>query len=694
MTAAALLQSPENPNVMFEEPRGKGKDDAVRKEDGDAIVVMPETEAIAAPPLPADDVPWNDAVASPGGRTTRSLDGSDDDDDNDLTSRRSSSSSWIGKMLWTRHQSSLSRAPSTPCLALYLIPLFSIATHFIFLYGQSAAMWRLHLSEQVDVWANATTLESRTTLDTLGLPHHNHIFVDKEKNVREFTYMYAIQELWKAKHMPGKVLPRLAAVLLIIFSGLWPHLKLLLLNYTWLFATDGVRRTRMLHWLSTLGKWSLADVLVVCVMVGVLHLDWVVDPQATKDGLVQDLPYVLTLLKSLYSASDICTLAMKMDCHGHHKSWSKWSQCKACVALVKSAVENPKTARKSLKGFFDGMQVGGGGLVYLRVHGMSGIYVFCSAVILSIIISLIVDVFDVRAQRAAARNSGGQQVLEHELALARDGSGHHNADDDDYDGDSYEDLHTHFRYRQRLHSAGEVAYDGFMRQTEELEQYRWHKYSVWSGSGVATILVVCGVLCFSIERRVHGAIPNTLHKVLGIEWDHKYSLLSLVRVTGAAGGYDYLLMGTFGLFMVLGPLLRVFLCVLASVCPCAASSRARRILLASLEFVGAFCAWEVLVAAVGMVDLLMPSITGTVILNPDCAAISPDGSCLSVEFVLLDSFTFVILGGLALVCLANLGYGSRRTLIEAERDHQEDTAAHYHLLGRGRLPSETRLLTA
>ena len=694
MTAAAL-EHVAGSSISEEGGRRKTKTNVPQAtEEKDALVMISERSqpGVAVEEILPSAVAWTDIAETPAlpEDTMRS------NEDTTSPSSNTRGRSWL-RRIWNRHKRSLSRAPSTPCIAMYLIPLLSLVTHLIFLYGQTATMWRLHLSEQVDVWVNATTMESRTAMDTLGLPHHNHIYVDKEKDVRQFTYMYAIHELWKAAHMPGKVLPRTAAVLLIIFSGVWPHLKLLLLNFTWLFAKDGVRRTRMLHWLSTLGKWSLADVLVVCVMVGVLHLDWVVDPVASKAGLVNNMPYVLKLIESLYTASDICTLAMKVDCHVHHKSWDKWSQCKACVAFVKTALEHPSKARDTLRGVFDGLDVSGGGLVYLRVHGMGGIYVFCSAVILSILISLVVDVFDVRAQRARARlGHGSEMVVEDELALdihttANSTHGNNN-DDDENDGDSYEDFHVEFHYRQRLHSAGEVAYDGFLRQTEERRQSRLRKYAVWGGCGVTSILIICGVLCMSIERRVHGAVPQALEEVLGIEWNHKYSLLSLVQVTGAAGGYDYLLMGTFGLFIVLGPLLRSFLCILASLCHCHETSTARRILLASLEFVGAFCAWEVLVAAVGMVDLLMPSITSTVIINPDCAAISSDGSCLSVEFDLLDSFTFVLLGGLALVVLANVGYGSRRTLIEAE--HQPTQASDYQLLGRGRLPSETRLLTA
>jgi hypothetical protein len=635
----------------------------------------PETVATREAPFPATFLAPDDAIPLP-------LRG---DDDGSRSTPAAVGYSFLGD-LQRRHRASLSRAPSTPRLMLLLLPLLSLGCHALFFYGQSATMWRLHLSKQVNVWVNATTFESREAMDTLGRNHSNHIVMQSEKDVKEFTYLYAIQELWKAAHMPGKLLPRAAAVLLILFSGVWPHLKLLLLNFTWLFATNGPRRTRLLHWLSTLGKWSLADVLVVCVMVGVLHLDWVVDPQATKDGLEENLPYVISLVHALYTASDLCTMALPFDCHVNQKNWSKWSQCKGCVAFVKMAVDHPSTARSSFQGFFDGLHVSGGGLVSLRVHGLGGIYVFCSAVILSILISLAVDIWDVRAQQQQQATAWGGP---HELALDTDNDDNGEEDDEDNDGDSYEDFHTHFQYRQRLESAGQSAYDGLIRQTEELEQSRWRKYAVWCGCVVATILVTAGVWSMSIERRVYGAIPHTLQSVLGIEWDQKYSLMSLVKVTGAAKGYDYLLMGTFGLFMVLGPLIRVGLCVLASLCPCASSSRARRALLASMEFIGAFCAWEVLVAAVGMVDLLMPSITSTVILSPDCAQISPDGSCLSVEFNLLDPFATVLLGGLVLVALANYGYGSRRHLVQGESP--PDESARYDLV-RG---SDTRLrLTA
>jgi hypothetical protein len=116
-----------------------------------------------------------------------------------------------------------------------------------------------------------------------------------------------------SRGLPGKTLPRMAAVLLIIFSGIWPHLKLLLLNLTWIFGKHP-SRTSALQWLSTLGKWSLADVLVVCVMVGVLHLDWIVEPADIKAGLITDLPQILAIVKNQYTKEQLCDKLLKMTC--------------------------------------------------------------------------------------------------------------------------------------------------------------------------------------------------------------------------------------------------------------------------------------------------------------------------------------------------------------------------------------------
>jgi len=62
------------------------------------------------------------------------------------------------------------------------------------------------------------------------------------------------------------------ASLLLVFSGIWPHVKLLLL-------LAGIQRNvspamhTMFKWLCTMGKWSFLDGLVVCLIVVVFRVD-------------------------------------------------------------------------------------------------------------------------------------------------------------------------------------------------------------------------------------------------------------------------------------------------------------------------------------------------------------------------------------------------------------------------------------
>lgn len=62
---------------------------------------------------------------------------------------------------------------------------------------------------------------------------------------------------------------------------------------------------------------------------------------------------------------------------------------------------------------------------------------------------------------------------------------------------------------------------------------------------------------------------------------------------------------------------------------------------------------EVFAVAIVMVQMLMPSITNTIIQNKACKQISEDGSCLQVEFnILPESFWTIVTGGLLLIAFS------------------------------------------
>lgn len=167
----------------------------------------------------------------------------------------------------------------------------------------------------------------------------------------------------------------------------------------------------------------------------------------------------------------------------------------------------------------------------------------------------------------------------------------------------------------------------------------------------------------TMERRVFGAGPQLLQDILGIDWQRNYSLRTLMYTTGAHGGWDNMLMGTFGLFCVLGPVIRAVLLVLVALLDrCCLPVEAVANL---VNFIGAFCSWEVFSIAIVMVQMLMPSITNTIIQNKVCANLSNDGSCLQVEFNIIPmTFWTIIVGGVLLVatsCVA-VGRGTDRSV--------------------------------
>lgn len=176
-----------------------------------------------------------------------------------------------------------------------------------------------------------------------------------------------------------------------------------------------------------------------------------------------------------------------------------------------------------------------------------------------------------------------------------------------------------------------------------------------------------------MERLVYGAGPKLLHEILGVDWQRPYSFQTLMWTTGAAGGMDYMLMGTFGLFCVVGPVVRAVLLLFTVLLDqCRVRDVSVDNLAVIVNFLGSFCAWEVFAIATIMVQMLMPSITDTIVRNPACASISDDGSCLKIEFNLLPvAFAMVLIGGSTLVGLAWITTG-RAMINDKEYDYEHD----------------------
>ena len=91
------------------------------------------------------------------------------------------------------------------------------------------------------------------------------------------------------KDHPG----RLPAALIFIFSFMWPHVKLILLHTFYYLPKQPGPRRNALYWFSFFGKWSLADVLVMCAP-GHTHAPGCVDMACSRG--ISSHPAVHTLM--------------------------------------------------------------------------------------------------------------------------------------------------------------------------------------------------------------------------------------------------------------------------------------------------------------------------------------------------------------------------------------------------------------
>jgi len=166
-----------------------------------------------------------------------------------------------------------------------------------------------------------------------------------------------------------------AAMVLFAFSFVWPHLKLLLLHiFYYAHLSPGLRRNG-LYWFAFFGKWSLADVLVMAVIIGLfnLHID-------------MSFVDVWENLKE-HDWNKTCT-AFCMDPYVNrfnHSSPDLLAECiEGCgsIEAVADRILSPTLIPESSL------------FLMLRLKGLGAVYAFCIAVLLSLSTGAWVDHID------------------------------------------------------------------------------------------------------------------------------------------------------------------------------------------------------------------------------------------------------------------------------------------------------------
>ena len=387
---------------------------------------------------------------------------------------------------------------------------------------------------------------------------------------------------------------------------------------------------------------------------------------------------------------------------GKHALVYHFPACLACQAAIGGAYSHPEWATSEGKDIIDGIALEGGGSAQLRVVGMVGTYYFCGAVIMSILLSLVVDWMDewdrgrvetillekkkqLMEEEETLRNGGIEEEVRTEgvndLELREEGGllssplALNNALLLDHPSTPSQNNYPHHRHRRNLSTPSAygfsnrsiVSVDTRPPLPSPTTNFRLLKQTLNIVFSVASLpLVYFAITLPTMQRLVYGGVSTLLHEVLGMVWTKEYNMISLVKTTGDAGGWDTLLMATFGMFVVIGPILRSICLILhvalglplALLGDCIERPRHRTTLrlvsyqvttafqkglLPIIDALGAFCAWEVLIVALIMIQLEMPNITDTIYKDDRCLEADPDHgrTCIEVQFNALDNFYVV-----------------------------------------------------
>ena len=80
-----------------------------------------------------------------------------------------------------------------------------------------------------------------------------------------YSVWAGVKALWEVNEL-------MLAAILFFFSIVFPVVKLLGLVIIWFWRLPEAGRSRLLHWLGLLGKWSMLDVFVVAILIVLVKL--------------------------------------------------------------------------------------------------------------------------------------------------------------------------------------------------------------------------------------------------------------------------------------------------------------------------------------------------------------------------------------------------------------------------------------
>ena len=279
--------------------------------------------------------------------------------------------------------------------------------------------------------------------------------------------------------------------------------------------------------------------------------------------------------------------------------------------------------------------------LHMRLEGLTCMYFFCIAVVISISTSVIVEYLDDKARH----RGGARPRAMHEPMLYLDAHsvrGDPNGVSDGHAADAADDA-----------AADDAALAPKRAARRLLVRERPRE-------GALHVLLVLGQLgsigvAFStplFARQMRGSMSELL-RTHGFDFAGEYSLVQLGTLAAQAGGWDYLMASTFWVFIIVCPLLRGLSLLVLLLCPLrpAAASRLHR----ASRYVSYYFALEVMLLAVPLIHNAMGPMTANILSAknfPLCKSLNhiypnppgePSDLCFEIDVVAMEGYWLTVL---------------------------------------------------
>jgi len=535
-----------------------------------------------------------------------------------------------------------------------IVSATALVAHALFTVGQSQIVWNtaaeakfsdIHVNGTVPVLLKQVDFKiTKLAPNAAELQNHSYFdLVDLLWTLEDGQVNYDGSPKTKEKY-----LVRFGAILLVLFSGVWPHVKLMLLQLFWYNPISAKRRTTAFFWLDLFGKWSMFDVLVVALLVATFELSLDTDLATLISHFEDGLPYIVdtymknetdwktglcfftTVLDNQTQAPAIrnvcenlidfffCPLNMDtFDFKCPNGTEAKCGdECKKLIGLLKNGDPDDFPPYGPLN--FSGH-------MYLSFRALSqiGIYCFAAGVFISLISSFALNIVDAKWSRSHTKQLQRRAELE------------------DCNTDKEPPTEPQNSFALLL--------------ADRAEARVWPKW--WKLllclliTVVSTTVYFIGVTQAVSWRKTGGVWPTVLDPLLYNDTSGEtknplnkwYSLWDVLILIGSGGGADMFLAFIWLLFVIVGPGLLVISMLLTAFVPMTPNMQYWALLVTQL--LTSFAAWEVVGAAFLIMTLEYPSLSdyacgGTGLNETPVRIISDDfhfggvpGACVEIDFL-------------------------------------------------------------